>query len=90
MFRFHHYDFTIGSPIPADLSGPMRGYDGHIKVTLIDCNHNSEGQRVLCLGSITIKNDRPNNHTPTTENEGWMELSADNGKPIEAQRIFYS
>ena len=39
---------------------------------------------------MTIKNDRPNNHIPTTENEGWMELSADNGKPIEAQRIFYS
>ena len=90
VFGFHHYDYTIGSPIPADLSGPMRGYDGHIMVTLIDRYHNSEGQRVLCLGSMTIKNDRPNNHIPTTENEGWMELSADNGKPIEAQRIFYS
>ncbi len=90
MFGFHHYDFTIGSLIPADLSGPMRGYDGHIKVTLIDRYHNSEGQCVLCLGSMTIKNDRPNNHIPTAENEAWMELSADNGQSIECQCIFYT
>jgi hypothetical protein len=81
VFGFHHYDFTIGPPIPADLSGPMRGYDGHIKVTLIDRYHNSEGHRKLCLGSITIKNDRPRwhffCHVPTTENEAWMETSAD-------------
>ena len=91
MFGFHHYDFTIGPPIPAILSGPMRGYEGHITVTLIDCYHNSKSQHVLCLGSMAIKNHRPNNHIPTTENEAWMETSADDeGRYIDCQHIFYS
>jgi hypothetical protein len=32
VFGFHHYDFTIGSPMPADLSGPMRGYDDALRL----------------------------------------------------------
>ena len=90
MFGFHHYDITIGPPIPAVLSWPMRKYEGYITVTLINRYHNSKGQCVLCLRFMTIKNDRLNNHIPTTENAAWMELSADKGQPIECQCIFYS
>jgi hypothetical protein len=90
VFGFHHYDFSIGPPVPLDdnENGPNMVNEGHIKVTLVD-RYVRRGQRVLCLGSMTIRDDISDHYIPG-HNEVWIDLSAGGrGVPIHRVRIFY-
>ena len=87
VFGFHHDDFSIDPPEAYH----EQGLYGYINVTLID-RYRHQGKRVLCLGSMTIK-EEPSTHSHETrgmQNFGYWEISAEEGEPVKRKLIHYS
>ena len=86
MFGFHHDDFSIDPPEAYD----EQGLHGYINVTLIDC-YRHQGKCVLCLGSMTIKEDTSPYDIDIIrfQNFGWWDFSAEEGEPVRSMLIHY-
>ena len=63
---------------------------GYINVTLID-RYRHQGKRVLCLGSMTIKEEPSmrSHETRVMQNFGYWEISAEEGEPIKQKLRLY-
>ena len=85
VFGFHHDDFSIDSPEAYD----EQGVHGYIVVTLID-HYRHQGKRVLCLGSMTIKEDTSPCDIDIIrfQNVGCWDFSAEEGEPVRSKLIY--
>ena len=86
MFGFHHDDFSIDPPEACD----KQGLHGCIPVTLID-HYRHQGKRILCLGSMTIKEGTSmcSLETRVMQNFGWWEISAEEVEPVKPKLRLY-
>ena len=86
VFGFHHDDFSIDPPEAYD----EQGLYGYINVTLID-RYRHQGKRVLCLGSMTIKEDTSPCDIDIIRFQtfGWWDFSAEEGEPVRSKLIHF-
>ena len=84
VFGFHHDDFSIDPPEAYH----EQGLYGYINVTLID-RYRHQGKRVLCLGSMTIKEDTSPCDIDIIRFQlfGWWDFSAEEGEPVRSKLI---
>ncbi len=86
MLGFDHDDFSIDSPEAYD----KQGVHPYIAVTLKDC-YRHQGKRVLCLGSMTIKEDTSPCDIDITrfQTSGWWDISVEEGEAVRSRLLHF-